>query len=452
MSFAFISRENKAFIKRLTVLAFPIIIQELINNGSLVVISMIVGLLGLHAITAVGIANQVYFLFYMFCFGINTSAAVLMAQFWGKGDVKNIYKTMGLAFIGGFICATLFTVVATVFPEQVMLFFSDKDPQVVALGIQYLQMVFLSYFLIAVNETLKYSLRSIGQTKIPVFSTVVNLLACTALTFLFTQWFHLGVQGAALAIILARLAEMVTQVFLIFKLRLPLATTIKNYFSATKGFTQEFLKMSTPIIMNEVMWGLGTVLYIYAYKFTGLHGLGAVEISQSIVNLFMVLGRALGSGSGIIIANTLGAGEIDLAKTYSRKAMFFVGVVSIGMALMLVLLSPAIINVYDVPEIVKTYTYRILLVVAASMLLRALNYTMVVGILRSGGDTVFCLLVDTGSVWLVALPLAYVCARFLGFPVYFVTLAICSEEVVKFILCFARTLRNQWAKNLVADL
>ncbi len=444
-----ISEENKVFLKKILRFALPVMGQELIINSSQIITSMMVGFLGVHAITGVTIGNQVYFLFYMFCYGINSSCAVFFGQFFGKKDMESIHKTMGISFSATFFCAFIFAIAAVAFPKYILLFLSDGTPQVVELGIKYLRTVFLSYFIIAVCDSIKFALRSTGQMKIPVIGSVVALSSNTVLCLLFIKVLNFGVSGAAAALVLSRLFEMITQITLIRKFKLSILTNFKNYFKASREFINEYLKIGCPVILNEIFWSIGTVMYMYCYKFTGLNGQGAIAISQTINNLFSVLGFAVGTGCGIMLAISLGAGEIELAKKYAKKSLVFVAVLSLIIGGLLILASPLIINVYDVTPEVKDFAHKIMLVIGSVMVIRMLNYTMIVGILRSGGDTTFCLIFEMIGVWCVGLPCGYIAANYFHLPVYFVLMAIYMEEVFKFIAFSLRTKTNKWARNLV---
>lgn len=444
--------ENRAFARRLLRLAPPIMLQEFIVCGAVVLVTLIVGTLGVYAITAVGIANRLYFLFQMTCFGINTGCAALIGQFWGKNDIKGIHGTMGVAFVSGLACAGVFACIAVFATERYMLFFSDGHPEVVALGARYLRIVSVSFFINAVTEMLKHALRGVGETRIPVLSSAVTLVTGGFLCWLFIVPLNMGVEGAALALVVSRALELAAQIALVIGYRMPVAASFGQYFKFNRAFVFEFFKTAAPIIADEATWAVGTMLYTACYAFTGAYGQGAVQIAYSAAEMFQAAYIAVGSGCGVMIANAIGAGDMALGKRYAGKCLRITAAVSVGAGCLLAAASPLIAGAYNVPGEVMLYARQVMLVFVAGMVLKGMNYAMIVGIMRNGGDTAFCLFADFVSVWFVALPLAYVCARFLRLPVYGVALAVYSEEAFKFVICALRVRRNKWARNLVADL
>ncbi len=441
-----------SFVARLILLAVPIILQELINSTVNLLDTFMIGKLGIHEVTAVGLANQIFFLFILLTFGINSGSSIFMGQFWGKNDTKSIRKVMGICFISTFLGACLFAIPAFFVPEKIMSIYSDNDTRVIELGAQYLRIVCFSYFLTAFSATLNISLKSIGQTKIPMFTTMIALSCNFILNYIFIFILKMGVEGAAYATLIARFIELCVQLVLVNLLKLPVIGQIRQYFSADAAFIKKHFMLTYPVILNEFIWALGTSAYNIAYKFTGTEGQGAVQISGTIQNLFGVIGFSVGSAAGIILANTLGANEKEKAIRYSRKSLFLAVALSILMGLVLLLVAPGIISLFNVSDQVKEYAAKIMYVIAAGMVIKTFNFTSIVGILRSGGDTMFCLILDGLTVWLVGVPLAFIGGYFLRLPIYWVVLFVYGEEIVKLFASAYRVFSNIWVKNVVEDM
>jgi Na+-driven multidrug efflux pump len=83
--------------------------------------------------------------------------------------------------------------------------------------------------------------------------------------------------------------------------------------------------------------------------------------------------------------------------------------------------------------------------------LRAFNTLIVIGVLRSGGDTKYSLFLELGCMWLVSLPLTFIFAV-KGAPIYLLVLLTYSEEIVKFVFGVPRALSKKWATNIVKEL
>lgn len=440
--------QDKTFFKILSYLAIPIILQELLNSSVNMMDTFMVGRLGVSEVAAVGLANQIFFLFTLLVFGVTSGASIFMGQYWGKNDTKSIHKVMGISFVLSLFAASIFCFSAIFIPDVLMSIYS-KDKSVIVLGAKYLRVVGVSYFLSAIIVSINTSLRVTGLTKFPMITTFISLISNIVFNYIFIFKLEMGVVGAALGTTVARSIEIIIQIILINVFKTPVVTRIKNYFTADKAFIKEFLVITTPVILNEFIWALGTSIYNIAYKYSGTEAQAAVQISSTVQNLFMVVGMGIGAACGIMLSNALGAGDTKKAIRYSRKCLILAVVLSIIMGAGLIVASPLIVSIFDVKEIVKVYANKILFVISVGMVLKTFNYTSIVGILRSGGDTKFCLYLDFSSVWFIGVPFAFLGSAILSLPIYITVALVYLEEVCKFIVSFKRVLSNKWAKSII---
>lgn len=445
-----ISKENKIFLNKVLIIALPIILQDLINSSVNIADTMMMGSLGETAITAVALGNQIFFLFSLIVFGINSGASVFMAQYWGVRDKRSIHKTMGISLISSLVVAFAFLFFAQIMPHKLLVIYT-RDAEVLKLGVNYLKIVSLMYPLYAISLTINMANRSIEQTKFPMITTIITLLLNICLNYIFIFKFGLGVTGAALGTVMARIVEVLVQFYIIKKYRLPILGNIKNYFGQSKSFIIEYYKKGLPVIANELMWSLGVTLYMVAYGLctASESPQASIQIANTVKQMFMVIGIGIGSACAVIIGNLLGANEIDLAKSYAKKFTKLVFVIGLIMAISLIVFSPLILSFFTVSDQVRSDTIKILMVIAICMNFQMMNYLNIIGILRPGGDTLFCLLVDGGCVWLVGVPLSFLAATVLGLPIYLVFFAATFEEYVKIIFSYRRVKSNVWAVNII---
>ena len=439
---------DKTFFKNLFLLIIPIMFQEILNSSVNLVDNFMIGQLGEVAITSVGLANQIFFVFNLILFGINSGASVFVGQFFGKGDFKGIHKIMGLGTILSLLNAFIF-VCAIVFAPQFLMSLYSKDSAVISEGVKYLQIVCPAYFLIAFNMSNNAALKAIRKTHIPMITTFIALMSNIFLNYIFIFKLGYGVQGAAIATLCSRAIELMSQILIILIKKYEIVTQIKNYFTFDKDFIKSYFKICTPIILNEIFWSLGVTICNMAYKFSGTDAQSAIQITSTIQSLFIVMGVAVGAGCGILLSNILGFGDIEKAKKYSKKCIIMTIFLSSIMSVILLILSPFIINLFNVKDLVKNYTHNLLLVVSLGMIFKTYNYTTIVGILRSGGDTMYTAILDFATVWLIAIPMAFLGAYFLNLPIYITYAMVYFEEVIKCFFSTKRVNQYRWAKSLV---
>ena len=439
---------DKAFFKNLFILIIPIIFQELLNSSVNLVDNFMIGRLGEVAITSVGLANQLFFVFNLILFGINSGAAVFVGQYFGKGDFNGIHKVMGFGIILSLLNATVFVLAITFAPEFLMSLYS-KDHTVISESVKYLKVISPAYFAIAFIMSINASLKAIRKTHFPMITTFIALITNIILNYLFIFKLGYGVKGAAMATLCARCVELLSQLSIIFIKKLPIITKPKNYFKFDKDFVSSYFNVCTPVILNEIFWSIGITVCNMAYRFSGTDAQSAIQITGTIQNLFIVMGVAIGGGCGILLSNVLGFGDIDKAKEYAKKCMVLTIIMSSIMGVILIMLSPYIINMFNIKDLVKDYTHKLLMVVSFGIIFKTYNYTTIVGILRSGGDTKYTAILDFASVWFIGIPMAFLGTYVLDLPVYVTYAMVYSEEIIKVFFSNARVRKNKWAKSLV---
>lgn len=441
--------KDKVFIKRLAMLALPIMLNDIINASVNLLDTFMIGRLGEANVAAVGLANQIFFLFIVLCFGINSGSAIFMGQFYGKGDTRGIHKCMGITFILAVLLSLIFECAAVFIPEKLMSIYS-QDPEVIALGAKYLRIVAYSYLLSGLTISVNAALKATGEVVQPMTTTFISLVCNFIFNLIFIYAMKMGIRGAAAATLTARTIELAVSILWSTAKKRPVITAPQNYFKyIEKGFVTMFFPVVTPVILNEMMWALGTTIYNVAYKYSGTVAQAAVQISSTVQNEFMVAGTAIGSACGIMIANALGANDRKRAIDYSRKSMVMCIIFSGIAGVCLALAAPYIIGIFDVTPLARKFAYYMLLIISVGLIIKTLNFVTIVGILRNGGDTKFCLIADAATVWLVGVPMAFLGSKYLHLPIYVTFAMVYLEEVIKLILTVPRVLNNKWINNLV---
>jgi len=444
-----ISDENRVFIKRLLFLAPPVIFQEVINALVNILDTVMIGrAMGIHEVTAVSLATQVFFLYVLIFWGVVGGCNVFIGQYYGKGETANIHKTVGLGLTCSLIISVMFFIPSFFVPEILIGIFS-QDPIVIDLGGRFLRVVSLSFFFVPITFTRIGAMRSTGQTRIPMVTTCVALISNFIFNYILIFIFSAPLEVVAFGTVAARFIELALQQYLIKRYRLVIDAKLKDYFSFDWAFVKGFFKVSIFIMLGLTTWSVGISTYNIAYGFAGTNAQGAVRIANSMLQLFQVFSNSLAMVSAIIMSNTLGSGNRELAIRYSRKCLFASVAIGTAMAIVLIVFAPFIIGFFGAEANVEVYIQRILWVGAVGMILKAANFTNTIGILRSGGDTKFTFILDVVAVWLVTIPLIFIGAIHFSLPIYFLVLLAHSEDVVKFFAATWRVFSNKWAKTLV---
>ncbi|WP_053956777.1 MATE family efflux transporter [Inediibacterium massiliense] len=447
--------QDKKFYENLYKIALPIIIQNFIASSLNMVDTMMIGRVGEIQIAAVGIANQYFFLFNLLLIGICSGCGIFISQFWGKRDTINIKKVLGIGMIAGAALSTIFTVIASCMPNQIIHIF-NTDPQVILEGAKYLKIVCISYIFTAITFNFGFASRCIENTILPMVVSSFALLFNTFFNYVFIFGNFgskaMGVEGAALATLLARIIEAGLLVGYIYFTKGVLAAKAREMFSLTKDFIKKVFDTVIPVVLNEGCWALGFVIYSVAYGRIGMQAMASVQICNTIINIFMVFIFGMSNGSVVMIGNQIGAGHEEQAKIYAKRFSLLACLAGIGLASILAISAPFILSFFKISYEVYHSALMILYINSGVLIIRVFNCILIVGILRAGGDAKTALLIEGFSMWCIGVPLAFLGAFYFKLPVHYVAALVTVEEIVKFSLGLPRLLSNKWIRNVTENM
>ncbi len=448
--------DNKTFYRLLISLCIPIIIQQLISTSVNVIDTVMISSLGEASVASIGIANQFFFLFSMTLTGITGGAGVFISQFYGKNDTDNIKKVTGFSTILAIIVSFVFFIPALFMPNIIINAFSH-DSEVVKLTTDYLNIIGYAYPIVAVSTVFGMGSRSIRNPKLGMIcSTIalgINIFLNYLLIFGNFGFPALGVKGAALATLIARIIEFLLITGYVYFLNKDyiLKFTVRHLKLIDKTFIKNFMNTSLPVFINDTTWAIGTVLYSVAYAKAGTSAIAASQIASSTGNFFIITSVCIAIGASIMLGNELGADRIDTAISYSKKFSILVTLTGLVFGFLLILNIPLLLNIFSVSSDIAPDMTKIFFIMGSLLALKAFNCLLIIGILRSGGDTTYALFLELGCMWFVSIPLTFLSA-YKGAPIYILVLLSYSEEIVKFIFGVPRALSKKWAANIVKEM
>jgi len=442
---------DKTFFSALFKLWTPIALQQLIFSLLNFVSTMMVGQLGETSVAAVGLAGQIFFLFQLLLFGISSGSAIFIAQFWGKRNLKNIHRVLGISITLGLMGTLVFSIIAILFPQWAIGVYTT-DPGVITLGSEYLRIAGLQYFFVAITTSYAVTLRSTGNVRMPVTISIFALGLGAALNYvlIFGQFGMpaLGVQGIAIGSIIARVIECALLLTLTYTTHSSAAASLREMLSFDRGFLTSILKTMLPVVLNEILWSLGISLYSLIYARIGTESVAAVSIAASIENLAFVPFIAVANSAAIMIGNRIGADEEHKAMEYAMRFWRMNIIASILMGSAIFISADSVLGFYNIDATTTQFARNVLIVMACAMWIKVSNMLLVVGVLRAGGDARVSALIDVSPLWLVGLPAAALGGFVFGLPVYWVYLLTISDEACKLILAAWRVISKRWINNL----
>ncbi len=454
--FHFMKREP-GFYRNIMALALPIVLQNLVTSTLAMADTFMVGLLGEVPMAGLTLANIPFYALQMFFFGVQSGSAVLISQYWGKGDRKSINRILGLGWLVVGLVSILFSLILLCGPERFMGLFSN-DPAAVDVAARYGRIVCVSYILNGITLVYVGAHRSMENPKLGLYMLSASMLTNTFLNWVFIFGNlgapKMGVEGAALATLISRCVELAIMFAHIarsrhFLIDLP-ALLRPGREAAAKLFTY-----ATPVILNETLWGIGTGLYptIMGHMENSTEILAAFTVAGNIEKLALVALIGLASTAAIIIGREIGAGrtktvyDVGLAlNVLSVITGFVVG--CIMLALSWTLVPRYIFPLFQLSDSTSRIALIMLTMIAVMMAPRAFNFTNIVGVLRGGGDVRAATVIDLLPLWVVSIPAAALFGLVLKWGVFWVYVGISLDQLVKFFIGIWRLRSGEWINDL----
>lgn len=442
--------DKRQFYQTLVKLAIPVSLQNMISSSLNLVDTVMIGQLGAVEVAAVGLANRLFFVFILVSFAISSGTAIFTAQFWGKKDVQHIGKVMGIALVLIIAISFIFSFGALVIPDLVMQIFT-QDQLVISNGSTYLRIVGWSYLLSSVTMLYAFILRSMEQVKVPMYASTLALGLNTLLNYcLILGHFGfpaLGVQGAAIATVIARAIEVAIIVITTYRKRYP-AIHFSDFGAIPKVLIKQFFATTLPVIANEFSWVVGVTTYSIVYGRMGTAEIAAVNIINPVEQISSGIFFGLASAASVMIGNQIGAGREKTAYIYAKRFALLGVAGAIFIGGIIFLSTSQITSLFKVAPEIRMFAGNMLFVLSAVLWIRVFNTINVVGVLRGGGDTKFSMYMEIMSVWGVGVPLAFFGGFYLKIPVYWVFVLVNLEEAVKMAVGLYRMHSGKWIHNL----
>ena len=453
---------DRAFYKRIILLALPMIAQNAITSFVSFLDNIMVGRIGTEQMSGVAIVNQLLFVFNLCIFGGVSGAGIFGTQFFGKGDYEGQkytfrYKIYASVVITG-IAILLFCFAGT---ELIQLYLSDSGEVgnidlALRFGEEYLSIMMIGLIAFAISQTYVSSIRETGHTFVPMLAGIVamltNLVLDIVLIFGVGPFPVMGVKGAAIATVISRFAECAIVLSWTHMHKKSNPYIIGAYKSPRipKNILKDIFIKGTPLMFNEMFWAAGMAAIAQCYAVRGLEVVAAQNISSTITNLFNVVYIQLGGCISIVVGQLLGAGEIEKAKDTQRKMTFFSVACCAGVALIMMLVGTAFPNLYETEESIKDLA-RIFIMISAGVMPVCAFCHCSYFTLRSGGKTVITFLFDSVYTWVVVIPVATLLAKYTTLYIGLVFFMVQSLEFVKAIIGFFMVKSGAWLQNIVQE-
>ena len=451
---------DRDFYKRYLWLALPMILQNAITNLVSFLDNIMVGQLGTEQMSGVAIVNQLIFVYNLAIFGVVSAASIFGAQYYGKGNHKGHMYSFRFKIYAA-VLVTLLTILlfVTKGSDLIALYLTDTagngaTEAALQYGLQYLAIMMAGLIPFAVNQAYATNIKETGQTFIPMAASFAavgsNALLDYLLIFGIGPFPELGVQGAALATVLARYIEALIIIVWAHRNRQ------KNRYleGAYTGFGMPGSELKAiiikgfPLMINEVLWAAGMTVVTQCYSVRGLEVVAGLNIATTITNLFNIVYLQLGACISIVVGQYLGAGELEKAKDADNKMIVFSVFCCVVMAVLLLFVGGIFPQIYNTSDEIKLLATSFIAVSAIIMPLYSFSHVSYFT-LRSGGKTMVTFLFDSVFTWVIVVPTAFLLANYTGFGIVSVYFLVQATELIKVVIGYFMVRSDVWLVQMV---
>lgn len=444
---------GKRYWSAIFAIGIPIAIQNLLTSSFVLVDTLMISSLGDVSLAAVGMAGQWSWLLNLALFGFSSGASVFFSQYYGDKNLKGIKKNYGIVMFFVLVSAGVFALFGSIIPKQIISIF-NRDANVLDIGARYLKIAVFSYPAIAINQIVCVLLRSTKRAKLPMYvaalTTVLNAVFDYALIFGKFGFPQLGVEGAAIATCFsAWIGPVVIFAVLLYQKDEIVSAPILELFSFTKEDVRLFFSRAFPVLINEILWGLGTFTLNVVFSNMGYEYYAAMTILKTFENLAFAFFVGLDNACCVMVGQEIGGGEIKMGLKDARRFLILVPTVAVFTSIAVVLFKSELISVFNMAGTITKTTLdtasKLAVVYALTLPTRNFQYVIITGVFRSGGDTKTGLRYDLYCLWGIAVPVTIIMAFVLRLPFVMVyALCIVVEDVPKFVLCLRHFLSKKW--------
>ena len=441
---------DKSFYKSLFLLALPIALQNFLTFCVGLADNIMVGTLGDAAVSGVYMGGQIQTLLQVFSGGIEGAILILAAQYWGRDDRESIRRIVAVGLRFSLLFGLALTVVCSLAPTFVLSLFT-KDAEVVAAGVPYLRIVSLSYLFFCITQSLIASMRSVETPRIGLYVSALSLLINVLFNYIFIFGKlgapALGAKGAAIATLIARIAECAVSIVYVLVIDKKLKFRLRYLFKTDREILRDFLKYGTPIILGQIVWASNMMANSVIMGRFDKSVITALSIANTLNNLSYVVMNGMAGAVGIITGKTVGAGEESKMREYAKTVQLLFLTLGFLTGGMLQLIKSPFISLYEVSGAAIATAHTFINVLSVTIIGTCYQCACLFGLVKSGGDISFVFKNDLIFVFLVVIPSA-LAALFLGAPAWVVFAALKCDQILKCIVAFFKIRRYDWMKNL----
>lgn len=446
--------EKATFYKSFFSLYIALVLQNVITLSVNLTDNVMLGAYSETALSGAAAVNQIQFVFQQLLNGLGDGVVIFCSQYWGKKQTETMKRISAVAMHAAITVSVLLFILVSLFPSEAVGIFTT-DESIIQEGAKYLQVIRFTYLLFAVTQILLATLRSAEIVKIAFRLSVLTFFVNCGLNYLFIFGHfgmpELGIEGAAVGTLAARILEITILIIFIWKRENRLQIRFKDYWKLDKGLCRDYFRVAAPMVVTQGLWGVNTALQTVILGHMTAAAIAANSAASMLFLLVKSISVGASSSASVIIGKTVGGGDLALVKTYAKrlqKLFLGIGILSAGL---LFFLRVPFLSLYDLQPETMEMTNTFLLIFCVVVM--GMSYQMPTnnGIIRGGGNAMFVVKMDLISIWLIVIPVSFFMAFVVEASPVVVFCCLNADQIFKCIPAFLKANYGNWIRRLTKE-
>jgi len=443
--------KNKEFYRILFPMLLTVALQNVVTYSVNMADNVMLGNYSQATLSGAATVNQIFFLVQQFAISVGNTLVALVSQYWAMERPEPIRKLTGIALKLGVAVSAVVIALCVMFPEPVLRIFTS-DAEIIAEGKAYLLIVVWSFLPFVLTQTLMAALRAVKTVRISFWVSVASLIVNVGINYILIfgkfGFPEMGIRGAAIGTLIARLVELFIVVAYLLKRDRKLHLLGRELLRTDTQLRRDYTKVYFPIMCSTVLWGVSVPMQTAILGHLSADAIAANSVATTFYQYLKVIVVAMSSVSGVMIGTAIGAGDMHRIRSDARTLSCLDLGIGLVLGAALILLRRSLLSLYELNGVAMQMADHLIVIMGFVMV--GMSYQMPVsfGIFSGGGDGKFTMAMNLISTWLIVMPLSFAAAFWWKLPVEWVVVFVQSDQIFKCLPVFVHFRKYRWMKKL----
>lgn len=382
--------------------------QQLYNTADSIIVGQFVGK---DAMASVSGSTPIIFLLTSFLIGITLGFSILLSQYYGSKDIKKVKATIDTAYIFVFISSFIISVLGISLSSTILKLMNTPD-SILHLSKGYLNIIFAGVLFSSGYNCISAILRGLGDSKTPLYFLIVSTVINIVLDIVFIIYFNMGVNGVALATVIAQACSFIFSIIFLNKKHDILKIGFKNL-QYDSAIFKKGLKLGIPSAIQQMLFSFGNITLqslVNSYGTSAMAAFGAGSKIEMFISLPIM---NLGSAVSTFVAQNIGAQKLDRVKNGVKASIKISLSISLSVIFVIMIFKGSLIKIFNTDAEVVAIGADYLMTIGPFFFIIGTSF-MLTSCIRGAGDSIFAMISSIVSLWLARIPTAYILSSILG--------------------------------------